>query len=243
MLQHIEQNSERARFFPFDELRGLLNLVSSFQRMSLIPDRLRANVPVKRDPTIGPDGFGLSRVYAQLLLQHREGRENVEKTLTRAFNHIDRVDVQQTADNYGLEFVTKESFRIPADRVSDGVLLVFAYLLMSFGEAPSPVLLIEEPETGIHPGLISQVVESLRKLAHGELGERPVQVIVATQSPILLNYVEPAEIRVLHRGDDGATHVTPFDSAPRLAELLEYQSPGEIWVNLGEDYLAGSRRQ
>jgi hypothetical protein len=58
---------------------------------------------------------------------------------------------------------------------------------------------------------------------------------------MLLNLVEPQEIRVVQRGDDGATTVTPFTNAPDIEALLDYQGPGEIWVNEGEEYLVGGK--
>jgi hypothetical protein len=54
---------------------------------------------------------------------------------------------------------------------------------------------------------------------------------------LLLNQVEPKEIRVFGRGEDGAAQIHPFEQAPNLQELLEYQGPGEIWVNKGELYI------
>ena len=59
----------------------------------------------------------------------------------------------------------------------------------------------------------------------------PTQVILTTHSPLLLNLVEPEEIRVVKRDDEGATQVSRFADAPDLSELLDYQGPGEIWVN------------
>ncbi len=71
--------------------------------------------------------------------------------------------------------------------------------------------------------------------AHG--ARAPTQVILTTHSPMLLDLIEPGEIRIFQRGEDGATTITPFADAPGLDKLLDYQGPGEIWVNQGEAYL------
>jgi predicted ATPase len=97
--------------------------------------------------------------------------------------------------------------------------------------------MVEEPETGIHPGLLRKLVQLFRDMTTGAHGGLPTQVILTTHSPMLLNLVEPEEIRVVQRGDDGATTVTPFTNAPEVDKLLDYQGPGEIWVNQGEEYL------
>lgn len=122
--------------------------------------------------------------------------------------------------------------------VSDGVFLYLAYLTLVFGPEPAPLLLIEEPETGIHPGLLRQVVENLKRLTCDDPG---VQVVLTTHSPLLLNYVEPEEIRILIREPVSGTKVHRFTDAPELAQLLEYQGPGEIWVNLSEKLIVGGR--
>jgi predicted ATPase len=198
---------------------------------------------------MSPDGLDLADRCADLLLANTGDFERIEKALCDAMPHVAGIQIermthrngstQRARDQYLLYVRTRSGARIPGHLVSDGVVLFLAYLVLlnNWPEPPS-VLMIEEPETGLHPGLMERLVRMLERAAAGELGVRPVQVIVTTQSPDFLNYVHPDHIRVVRRGDDAATEVVPFENAPDLQRLLEYQSPGEIWVNLGEEYIA-----
>jgi predicted ATPase len=64
--------------------------------------------------------------------------------------------------------------------VSDGTILTLAYLLLPHQEPPLDLVGIEEPERGLHPYLLGEIVGLLRKLSRGELGSKPVQVVLAT---------------------------------------------------------------
>jgi predicted ATPase len=184
-------------------------------------------------------------------LRRRDVCERIEEALRAAMPQVYRVDAQ-LADSgeaganahkqaFRIEVMTPSKARIPSNLVSDGVFLFLGYLYIVLGPEPASVLLIEEPETGIHPGLLRQLIKLFRDMTTGAHGGPPTQIILTTHSPMLLNLVEPEEIRIVRRGEDGATTVTPFTNRPDLQKLLDYQGPGEIWVNQGEDYLAGAR--
>jgi predicted ATPase len=51
-------------------------------------------------------------------------------------------------------------------------------LLLSHQTPPVDILVIEDPEHGIHPFLLGEIVGLLRKLATGELTGRPMHVVL-----------------------------------------------------------------
>lgn len=128
-----------------------------------------------------------------------------------------------------------KAFTIPSALASDGAMLVTAFAVLGLG-SPYPTLLLEEPERGVHPRLLRQIVESLRSLTEGADGRPPCQVILTTQSPILLNYANPEEIRFVERSADG-TQVTPMNGVPDIQSLMKEYGPGEAWYLFGEDGL------
>ncbi len=207
---------------------------------SLRPESLR--LPTGPGTSLFSDGSGLSAALANLLLNDRDAAERLEKALCEVMPQVRRLGLSQQAGaagglQYDFELVTRSGARVPGVNISDGVLLYIGYLYLALGPNPASVLLVEEPETGIHFGLLKSVMKLFRDLSTGAHGGPPTQVILTTHSPMLLNLVEPEEIRIVERGDDGATKVSRFSDAPGLAKLLDYQGPGEIWVNQGEEYL------
>jgi len=241
----------RDTFQPAD---SLLRLLSSASIYSLRPEDLReasphevASAPDEPSSHLGTHGAGLANAIADLLLRGRDILERIEESLTRAMPQVKRVDIKQRRAEEGgapmneLELVIRSGARIPSAFISDGVLLYLGYLYLVLGPNPAPLLLVEEPETGLHPGRLRSLMKLFRDMTTGAHGGPPTQVILTTHSPMLLNLVEPEEIRVVQRGDDGATTVTPFMNAPDIEALLDYQGPGEIWVNEGEEYIVGGK--
>lgn len=107
---------------------------------------------------------------------------------------------------------------------SDGSLRFFALVtLLNLPSAMLPgVLLLDEPELGLHPAAISLVGDMIKSLAT----ER--QIIVATQSPLLVDLFDLNEIIVLEMEDEK----TQFRALPQA----EYQhwldsnfTTGELW--------------
>jgi predicted ATPase len=118
--------------------------------------------------------------------------------------------------------------------VSDGTILLLAFITLTHLENPPDILAIEHPEEGIHPYLCQQVMDMLRDMAHGKLGPKPVQVVVSTHSPVLLNFVKPEEVRFCSRDlETGNTLIreAPKDHAEWKATFQEYgDQMGEMWL-------------
>ena len=83
------------------------------------------------------------------------------------------------------------------------------------------VILVDEPELGMHPFAITLIAALMKQASTG------AQVIVSTQSSLLLDHFEPEEVLVAERAD-GATSFNRLDSA-KLESWLESYSLGQLW--------------
>lgn len=110
-----------------------------------------------------------------------------------------------------------------AASLSDGTLrfIALATLLLQPKRLRPSVILLDEPELGLHPYAIA-LLASMIKQASVE-----TQIILATQSPILLDYFDPEDVLVADRVD-GATQFNRLKS-DQLAEWLEDYSLGQLW--------------
>lgn len=110
-----------------------------------------------------------------------------------------------------------------ASALSDGSLrfiALTALFLQPERYRPS-VIVVDEPELGLHPYAIT-LLASLMRVASVN-----AQVIVSTQSSLLLDHFRPEDVLVSDRVD-GGTHLTRLDPAP-LGEWLEDYSLGQLW--------------
>ena len=64
---------------------------------------------------------------------------------------------------------------------------------------PPPLLLIEEPENGIYPKLLEEVVRLLKQLVRANRSERFPEIILSTHSPYVSSFFPPEEVTFLSR--------------------------------------------
>jgi len=107
--------------------------------------------------------------------------------------------------------------------LSDGTLramALVALLLQPTKDLPS-VIIIDEPELGLHPYAIATLAGLLRSASVHS------QIIVATESPTLLDHFEPQDVVVTERCM-GETVFKRLD-AKELQEWRDEYSLGELW--------------
>ncbi len=137
-----------------------------------------------------------------------------------------------------LDLVIENGFRLPAQEASAGVRLLLFFIALTFHPTPPKLILLEEPETGVHPRRLAEVVCLLKKITEGRHGAIPVQVVLTTHSPYLLDRLdlEKDQVLVFFRSQDGSRTAVPVD-AERLGLFLEEFMLGEVWYNQGEEGL------
>lgn len=115
------------------------------------------------------------------------------------------------------------NYELGPHQLSDGTLRAMALvtlLLQPEAELPKLVV-IDEPEIGLHPYAVSVMVSLLKKTSHH------TQIIAATQSPQLLDECDPAEVICVERKGHESVFTRPDPG--KLQEWLEEYSLGEIW--------------
>jgi energy-coupling factor transporter ATP-binding protein EcfA2 len=144
----------------------------------------------------------------------------------------------QQADGKGVFFeFAGNGHVVSAAQASDGVLLVLAYLTILYIPQPARVLLIEEPENGVHPKRLQEVLQILRRLIE-ESGH--TQVLLTTHSPYALDFFEPQEVTLCRKEGDGSVVVRRLSDIPTVREQLKVFTLGEIWTAEGDEKLGSS---
>ncbi len=119
-----------------------------------------------------------------------------------------------------------------AQKMSDGTLKVFAYLLL-LEDPPPPFLCIEEPENGLYHKLLETLADEFREHASGSGGGS--QVFVTTHQPYFVDALNPQEIWILEKEADGFSSIRRASDDPLVKNLVEEGLPlGGLWYS---DYL------
>jgi len=108
--------------------------------------------------------------------------------------------------------------------LSDGTLrfICLATLLLQPPHLRPSVILIDEPELGLHPAALNILVDMLRETV------TRTQVVAATQSVTLLDHLQPSEIVVAEQ-EEGASVFRRLEEVA-LRDWLEDYTVGELWL-------------
>jgi predicted ATPase len=135
---------------------------------------------------------------------------------------LSRPQTRGADEQIRLEWRQKGSdFPFQPNQLSDGTIRFICLATALLQPKPPATVVIDEPELGLHPYAISILADLIKSAA-----ER-TQIIVSTQSPILLDYFEPHEVVVVSR-DRGRSTFARLN-ANDLKEWLEDCSVGELW--------------
>lgn len=192
-------------------------------------------------PMAGPQrhlnmhGDNLGNVVQFLEREHPKKFKSILSDIGSKIPGIERIDTEKTADGRLLLRFNDRGFTDPfyAQQMSDGTLKVFAYLLLLEDPNPPPFLCIEEPENGLYHKLLESLAVEFRRHATGR--KNSTQVFVTTHQPYLVDALEPAEVWVLRKSDDGFSYIKRASDIPIVREMVAEGLPlGGLWYS---DYL------
>ncbi len=193
--------------------------------------------PTELSAGMDSDGKGLPGFIARLALERDGTMDSLEADFKRRFPFYAAIVTKPIPGDKGdmshLKFRTTQGAVIPCQSVSDGVMLSLAYMAVCHAKQSPEVLLIEEPENGVHHASLKEIIETLKHLSD----DKGVQVILTTHSPYLLDHVEADQVHVFTKDpDEGsvtARKLSDFEGADEISEMF---STGEKWSLLAEKY-------
>ncbi len=192
-------------------------------------------------PLAGPQehlniqGDNLGNVVQFMEREHPQRFNTILKKIADKIPGIDQIDTEKTSDGRLLLRFNDKGFQAPfyAQQMSDGTLKLFAYLLMLEDPTPPPFICIEEPENGLYHKLLEILATEFREHATGLKGGS--QVFVTTHQPYFVDALDPKEVWILEKGEDGFSNIRRASEDTLVNNLVEEGLPlGGLWYS---DYL------
>jgi hypothetical protein len=217
---------------------------------------LPATINSERKARMATSGFGLATLLDEILSYDRERFVALEDRFREVFPQVaalrllpgpafrEAVDDPawitqgERTDGKGLyiHFI-RQTLPTPASQVSDGMLIVLAYLALLYLPEPPRVILVEEPENGIHPKRLQDVLKILRELVEEQ---SHTQVIMTTHSPYVVDMFQPEEVTHCRPEEDGSVSVRKLSDVDAVRRQLDVFTLGEIWTAEGDAVLSQS---
>ena len=180
-------------------------------------------------------GDNLGNVVQFMEREHPKRFQSILNRIAEKIPGIDKIDTEKTNDGRLLLRFNDKGFQDPfyAQQMSDGTLKVFAYLLLLEDPTPPPFLCIEEPENGLYHKLLESLAHEFREHATGRKGGS--QVFITTHQPYFVDALEPEEVWILEKGQDGFSAIRRASDDSTVKNLVAEGLPlGGLWYS---DYL------
>ncbi len=215
----------------YSRIEKFLSFLRSWYLCYFTPDTARQIQTAAPVPYLNRTGSNLNNV-AQYM--YRENSKEFERILSEIQTKIPNIEkiapVKLQNGQMVLEFLQK-GFIDPffSQRMSDGTLKLFAYYLLLHEKNPRQLVFIEEPENGLYHQYLGDLATEMSKNAGSGYNK---QLFVTTHSPFFVNALQPEQVWVLEKDDNG------FASAKRASEyefvsdlVSEGATIGDLWYS------------
>ncbi|HIJ06707.1 MAG: SMC domain-containing protein [Methanomicrobiales archaeon 53_19] len=171
------------------------------------------------------NGSNLAPFLYYLKKVHEEQYNRIRDMVRLIFPRFDDFNLRPMVENttlIRLEWRERDSdYPFLAHQLSDSILRFICLATVLLQPNPPDLILIDEPELGLHPSAIQVLAALIGSASHR------TQVIVATQSAVILDRFEPEDVIVVDRLN-GETTARRLDTDELESWLSEY-SLSELW--------------
>lgn len=187
---------------------------------------MRRDVGVEQSDALAPDASNLAAFLLRLRGKNPSHYQILRKTLQRIAPYFDDFELRVTRttpqDTVRLTWRQKgSSYVFSPGHFSDGTIRFLCLATVLTQPDPPTTIVFDEPELGLHPEALSVLAGLLRSASSR------MQIVLATQSPVLLSEFDPTEIITVDQVN-GASRFNRLDST-RLDEWLNDFTMGELW--------------
>lgn len=172
-------------------------------------------------------GDNLANVVQFMQREQPQRFKSILKDISQKIPGLLNIDTETSSDGRLLLKFYGQGFKEPfyAQQMSDGTLKIFTYLLLMEDPEPHSFICIEEPENGLYHKLLEILATEFRNYASSKKGG--AQIFVTTHQPYFVNALEPKEVWVLEKQENG------FSTIKRASSDIIVQSMVEEGLQLG----------
>jgi predicted ATPase len=191
---------------------------------------VRRQGAINDNQVLRPNGENLAAFLYLIQQTNPESYSKIRDVVRLAapfFDDFKLRPIPTNPDLIQLEWLQRDSdYPFLPSQLSDGTLRFICLATALLQPSPPRTVLVDEPELGLHPYALSLLGGLIQK-AVAPWGFPANQVIVSTQSALLLNEFVPEDVLVVERSE-GQSVFQRLDSAQLSGWLSDY-TLGELW--------------
>jgi predicted ATPase len=205
----------------------LRKFITSWYLSYLNADATRVTTDAGPNERLSSTGNNLPNVIQYLMERRPKVYEEILAKLSSRIPKLQNVHAQILDDGRLLLRIKDAPFDKPilSKYASDGTLKMLSYLVLLYDPDPPQLIGIEEPENQLHPKLLSILVEEF-----GNASNRS-QIFVTTHSPVFVNGLNPKELWILFRDQNGFTQTYRASDNQLIRNMIkEGAKLGDLWL-------------
>jgi predicted ATPase len=241
IFQHQETNQKETKLKYLAERKAeipyyIYSNIKGFQVFHF--DDVSANSNKKRLQNIDegyplhPEGDNIAAFMYYLKQNYIDYYDKIREIIRLVTPYFDDFVLEPALSNSNqikLKWREKNHLKIfSAALISDGTIRFICLCALLLQPTPPLLIVIDEPELGLHPLAMSFLAELIKKASCR------TQIILSTQSVTLLNQFEPSDILVVDR-DQSGSQIKRLNEQ-ELQNWLDEYSLGQLWEN---NYIGG----
>jgi len=181
--------------------------------------------PLKNETELHPNGinaFDVLRTW-QSDKPFTDEYQFIRETLQETFPFFQDIGFESAGQTVSIKIYTGE-FHIPLLHVSNGFLVFLLHLMAICSASKNSIVSIDEPENGLHPYAIEQLIVACRQWS----AIKNITILLATHSPFMLNQFNDCPENVFVMGTDENSQFIRLDKL-RDPEWLGFYSLGDLY--------------
>lgn len=222
----LTQLVDKDRFYQIHTLREMLRDMSVYSYFDTTPSsNVRKPSLPGNTAKLNADGSNLPQLLNAIKINRKGEYRQIVESLTAINPMFQGLDFNIIGNNLELLLEEKGLDRsVHVSNISDGTLRYLCLLAILCNGRRGCFVCIDEPETGLHPDMLSELVDLARATCH------ETQYVMATHSQQLLNNVSVDKLIVMEKDGGNRSIVNTFRDDD-FKEWASQYSTGALWRN------------
>lgn len=221
----LRQISDPDRFFPLYTIKTAIESIAVYDYFdTTLSSPIRIPIGYGTEQKLLSTGENLVQVLHRLRINHSLEYEKIEELLKDVNPRFKDINFEILGTKYFLVLREQNLAKaVGVEHISDGTLRFLLLLSILFNPNRGYLVSIDEPETGLHPDMISTIAESIKSASSSS------QMIIASHSPLLLNNFNLEDCLIIEKNNDNTTSIK-YLSEEDFPDWDDDFLVGQLWL-------------